>query len=97
MKSFKNKYLFIAMAFLAVISICGTVSAAEPYTIGELITQDAISDPDLGYSNADDVLCISNGGSAFLNDLTTENSLQAIIDTTSELPNSQKITTGKGN
>ncbi|MBU4535088.1 MAG: hypothetical protein KKF16_04525 [Euryarchaeota archaeon] len=71
-------------------------SAAEPYTIGELITQDAISNPDLGYSDTDDVLCISNGGSAFLNDLTTENSLQAIIDTTHGLPNNQKITTRKG-
>ncbi len=78
-------------------TLCGAVSATEPYAIGELVTKNAISDPDLGFSDADDVLCISNGGSAHYNNMSTEDSLQGVVDTTSSRPDKQKISVGKGN
>jgi formylmethanofuran dehydrogenase subunit E-like metal-binding protein len=96
-KNEKNKFLLIVSVFVFAIVICGSASATENYDIGELVTKNAISDPGLNFSSADDVLCISNGGSAHYKNMSTEGSLQGVVDTTSSKPDKQKISVGKGN
>jgi formylmethanofuran dehydrogenase subunit E-like metal-binding protein len=93
----KNKFLLIVSVFLFALFICGSASATENYNIGELVTKNAISDPGLNFSNSDDVLCISNGGSAHYKNMSTEDSLQGVVDATSNKPDKQKISVGKGN
>lgn len=89
--------MLIVSVFIFAVVICGSASATENYNIGELVTKNAISDPGLNFSNADDVLCISNGGSVHYKNMSTEDSLQGVIDTTSSKPDKQKISVGKGN
>lgn len=93
----KTKTILSLMVFIFAITICGSVSATETYNIGEIVTENAMTDPNLGFSNADEVLCLSNGGSSHYQNMTTEDSIQAVIDTTSNSPSQQKISQGKGN
>ncbi|MBV1729516.1 MAG: hypothetical protein KUA33_04625, partial [Methanobacterium sp.] len=104
MNKTKNKFLLTVILFIFTITMCGAVSAAEPsnqsetYHLGQLVTINAISDSELGFLEADDVLCISNGGSArYKTNMSTEDSLQGVIDATNHKPYNQQITVGKGN
>jgi len=86
------KTIFLAIALIFAIAVCGTVSATETYDIGQQVTNNASSN--LGITNStspDDALLITTAGSASYKGGSTEDSLQGVLDTTSA------ITPGNGN
>lgn len=94
----KRKAILLTLAFVFTLTICGAASAVtESYNMGQEATQNAISDSQLGFNSADGTLVITNAGSGELNGKSTEDSQQAVVDTTSTLNQEQKVTYGKGN
>jgi formylmethanofuran dehydrogenase subunit E-like metal-binding protein len=88
------------MTLIFAVTISGSASAVSnnaSYTIGQNVTQQAYNDVNLGFKHSEKNLVITTAGSAKLKSRTTEKSLGAIIDKTSSLSNSQKITYGNGN
>ncbi|WP_414469799.1 hypothetical protein [Methanobacterium sp. ACI-7] len=88
----KRQTIFMAVALIFALAICGAVSATETQDIGTDVTNRAGTD--LGITNSTslgDVLLITTAGSASYKGGTTEDSLQGVVDTTSA------ITPGNGN
>lgn len=88
----KKYAVFMTVAFIFAIVLCGVVSATETYDIGTDVTNRA--NIEVGITNStdpDDALVITTAGSAKFKGGTTEDSLQGIVDTNSA------ITPGNGN
>lgn len=94
----KKQMMMILVMLTCTITISGVVSAADPYDIGVNVTQQAMTNTNLGLNTSESNLLITTASTAHLNGQTTEDSVQGVVDTTNTLPkNSQKITYGQGN
>lgn len=103
----QKQIIKIAVAFLFVLTVLGASSAVNTvdtsstqYQVGSDVTTDAMANTgpgglNLGSSTSN--LLITNAGSALLNGENTQDSVQAVVDKTSTLTGSQKITHGSGN
>lgn len=93
-----KKTVILLTLFVFTLTICGAASAAtESYNVGQEATQNAIADPQLGFTSANGTLVITNAGTTELNGNSTEGGQQAVVDTTATLTPDQKVTYGKGN
>lgn len=98
MSNIKKKIILLSLLFIFAVILCGSVSAASnAYNTSQESVQQAISDDDLGFEDADSTLAITTAGSAQNNGQSTEDGLQGITDATSSLPDNQKISQGEGN
>mgnify|MGYP000843892493 CR=1 FL=1 len=94
-----QKQIMIMLVTLTLaITLAGSVSAANSYNIGVNVTQQAMSSTDLGLNASESNLLITTGSTAHLSDgNTTEDSVSAVVNTTSSLADKQAITYGSGN
>jgi len=94
----KKQIMILILALTFTITISGAVSAADTYDIGVNVTEQAMSDTNLGLNTSENNLVITTGSTAHLDDgSTTEDSVSGIVDTTSNLADGQAITYGSGN
>lgn len=99
----KKQIMLFIVALAFVLTLTGAVSAAETnttstqYQIGQQVTQQALADTTLNMKQSNKNLLITTANTATLNNKTTEDCAQAVIDKTSTLSNSQKISYGNGN
>lgn len=99
--------LLFAVTFIFAAASIGASSAATPvntdgvqYHVGQSVAQQALADKGAGKLNLDTSngnLLITTGSTAKLKGKTTEDSVQAIVDSTSKLNGKQQITYGSGN
>lgn len=94
-----QKQIMIGIVMLIfAIFLSGAVSATDTYDIGFNVTEQAMSDDYLGLNTSESNLVITTGSTAHLDDgSTTEDSVSAIVNTTSSLADGQAITYGSGN
>lgn len=100
----QKQIIKLTIAFLFVITLIGASSATNSvnstdtqYIVGQQVTQQALANTQLNLQSSDRNLLITTAGTAQLNEQTTENSVQAIVDTTNSLSHGQNITYGSGN
>lgn len=94
----KKQIMMMILALTIASTLSGAVCAADTYDIGINVTKQAMSDVDLGLSTSESNLVITTGSTAHLDDgSTTEDSVSAIVNTTSSLSDGQAITYGSGN
>ena len=97
----RKHVILLAVAFLFAITIMGSVSAtdtsSDSYLSGQEVTDSAMANSNLELDQSDANLVITTAGSATLNDESTEDGAQAVVDTTSSLAADQAITHGSGN
>lgn len=95
--------MLISIVFLFTMTIMGAASATgvnitgEQYQSGQAVTQAAMNNTNLALNNSASNLVITTAGSATLNNKSTEDGLQAVVDTTGSLKTGQAITHGSGN
>ena len=107
----QKQILKLVIAFLFVLTIVGASSAANTvdtssiqYQVGSQVTDQALSDTGsegLNLQTSDVNLLITNAGSALLNGESTQDSVQAVVDKTSNInptsTDAREITYGSGN
>ncbi len=100
----RKQIIKLTVAFLFVITLIGTSSATTSvnttdtqYLVGQQVAQQALTDTQLNLQNSDKNLLITTAGSAQLNGQTTQDSVQAVVDSTKYLSHGQNITYGSGN
>jgi len=103
----KKQIIQVTLAILFTLTIMGVASASgqqvigtsqDPQQIGTTVAQNAMNSTSLGMNSSDGNLLITTASTARQNGQTTENSTQAVVDTTNTLSRySQKITYGQGN
>ncbi|BDZ67505.1 hypothetical protein [Methanobacterium ferruginis] len=97
----RKHVILLAVAFLFAITIMGSASAtdtsSDSYLSGQEVTDSAMANSNLELDQSDANLVITTAGSATLNDESTEDGAQAVVDTTSSLAADQAITHGSGN
>lgn len=107
----QKQILKLAIAFLFVLTIVGASSAVNTidtsstqYQLASQVTDQALADSgseSLNMQTSDSNLLITNAGSALLNGESTQDSIQAVVDTTSHInptgADAREITYGSGN
>lgn len=100
----QKQIIQITVLFLFVLTIIGASSATttvnttdDQYLLGQQVAQQALADSQLNLQSSDRNLLITTAGTAQLNGQTTEDSVQAIVDSTNSLSHGQNITYGSGN
>lgn len=100
----KKQIMLFIVAVLFILAITGASSAvtqvnttSAQYAIGHNITDQALADSELKPTQSNQNLLITTGSIAKLNKKTTEDSVQAIVDSTKNLNKNQQITHGSGN
>ena len=95
--------MLISIVFLFTMTIMGAASATsvnitgDQYQSGQAVTHAAMNNTNLALNNSASNLVITTAGSATLNNKSTEDGLQAVVDTTGSLKTGQAITHGSGN
>jgi formylmethanofuran dehydrogenase subunit E-like metal-binding protein len=94
----KKQIMMLIMTLSFIMVISGAVSATDTYDIGVNVTEQAMADNNLGLNTSESNLVITTGSTSHLDDgSTTEDSVSAIVNTTSSLADGQAITYGSGN
>ncbi len=100
----KKQIMLFIVAVVFILAITGASSAvtqvnttSAQYAIGHNITDQALADSKLKLTQSNQNLLITTASTAKLNKKTTEDSVQAVVDSTKYLYKEQQITHGSGN
>lgn len=100
----KKQIVLFIVAVAFILAITGASSAvtqvdtgSAQYAVGHNVTEQALADTKLKLSQSDKNLVITTASTAKLNGKTTEDSVQAVVDSTKNLNGKQQITHGSGN
>lgn len=89
--------VFNTTAYAAAATSTTSKTTMNSSSVGKLLLQQVINDPNLKFNSSNDTLLITNAGPVKINNKTTEGSLESIMRLTSSLKYGNIISYGKAN